>query len=173
MEIEIRARIKNPEEAKKNLDLQAVHKESSDEHDLYLRHEGDVNRVLVLRIRRKKSGAVLTFKGKSTGDDTAWTDADLPLADPDNLQKLLLASGYMEVVEIKKHRERYDLEGFEVNFDEIESLGTFIEIEGRGEESDRAAVEEKITELLSGLGIQKDDIIRKGYVPLMLEKMSL
>jgi predicted adenylyl cyclase CyaB len=173
MEIEIRAMVKNTEEVRKDLDLKATHKESSNEHDLYLRHEGDVNRVLVLRIRRKKSGAILTFKGKSTGDDTAWADADLPLTDPDNLEKLLLASGYVEVVEIKKHRESYNLDGFEVNFDEIENLGTFIEIEGRGEEDARLDVEEKMMDILVSLGIQKEDIIRKGYVPLMLEKMAL
>jgi adenylate cyclase class IV len=48
-----------------------------------------------------------------------------------------------------------------------------IEIEGRGEENDRLVAEEKMMDVLVSLGIQKEDIIRKGYVPLMLEKMAL
>ncbi|HKZ41964.1 MAG TPA: class IV adenylate cyclase [Candidatus Hodarchaeales archaeon] len=172
MEIEVRARINDASKIKDLLQTKAEFVESSNENDLYLRHESDVERSLVLRIRRKENGSFLTFKGKSKGDDTAWPDVDLPLSHPDDLENLLLGSDYIEVVRINKHRSTYREQDFEINLDEIDNLGSFIEIEGRGTDSDRTAVEEKITKFLIDLGIQKSNIIRKGYVTLMLEKVS-
>lgn len=171
MEIEVRARISDASKIKDLLQTKAEFVESSSENDLYLRHESDVERSLVLRIRRKENRSFLTFKGKSKGDDTAWLDVDLPLSHPDDLENLLLGSGYTEVVRINKHRSTYQGQDFEINLDEIDNLGSFIEIEGRGTDSNRTAVEQKITQYLIALGVQKSDIIRKGYVTLMLEKI--
>lgn len=173
MEIEVRAKIDSILRIKDLLQTKAEFVKSSDEDDLYLRHESDTERSLVLRIRRKESGSQLTFKGKAKGDDTAWADVDLPLSHPDDLENLLLGSSYTKVVRIQKHRATYRTQDFEINVDEIDNLGSFIEIEGRGTESERILVEQKITRYLIDLGIQSSDIIRKGYVGLMLEKLSL
>ena len=173
MEIELRASVDDPDAIRNALATQAEHRGTSNEHDFYLRHESDRDRSLILRIRRKESGSFLTFKGKALGDDTAWPDVDIPLTDSDNLQQLLLGSGYVKVVEIKKRRSSYRLEDFEINVDEIENLGVFVEIEGRGDEEGRAKIEEKIMSLLVSLGIQNENIIRKGYVTLMLEQSSI
>ena len=169
MEIELRANVNDPAALRDALAIQAEHKGTSNEHDFYLRHKSDKDRSLILRIRRKESGSLLTFKGKALGDDTAWPDIDIPLTDADSLQQLLLGSGYVKVVEIKKRRASYRLEDFEINVDEIENLGVFVELEGRGDEESRKKIEEKIMNLLVSLGIQNENIIRKGYVALMLE----
>ena len=120
MEIELRASVDDPDAIRNALATQAEHRGTSNEHDFYLRHESDRDRSLILRIRRKESGSLLTFKGKALGDDTAWPDVDIPLTDSDNLQQLLLGSGYVKVVEIKKRRSSYRLEDFEINVDEID-----------------------------------------------------
>ena len=173
MEIELRASVDDLDAIRNALATQAEHRGTSNEHDFYLRHESDRDRSLILRIRRKENGSLLTFKGKASGDDTAWPDVDIPLTDSDSLQRILLGSGYVKVVEIKKRRSSYRLEDFEINIDEIENLGIFIEIEGRGDEEGRAKIEEKIASLLVSLGIQNENIIRKGYVALMLEQPSI
>lgn len=172
MEIEIRAKADNILELKNALEAKASFSGSSNEKDLYLRHKSDIERSLVLRIRRKENKSLLTFKGKATGDDTAWLDVDLPLDHPDDLEYLLLGSDYVEVVRINKHRSTYRIHEFEINLDEIEHLGSFIEIEGHGTQSERDTIEQKITQLLIDFGMQTSDIIRKGYVALMLEKTS-
>ena len=122
MEIEVRARINDASKIKDLLQTKAEFVESSNENDLYLRHESDVGRSLVLRIRRKENGSFLTFKGKSKGDDTAWPDVDLPLSHPDDLENLLLGSDYIEVVRINKHRSTYREQDFEINLDEIDTI---------------------------------------------------
>lgn len=172
MEIEIRARVENLSEIRDILGVKGKPVGFSSEDDLYLRHESDIERSLVLRIRRMKDGSLLTFKGKAKGDDTAWPDVDLPLFHPDDLEKLLLGSGYVEVVRIQKCRSTYCTDEFEINLDKIERLGNFIEIEGRGTDESRSVIEQDMTRLLIELGIQESAIIRKGYVALMLDKLS-
>lgn len=174
MEIEARAHVEKPEEIKETLSLHGQYKGSFYEDDLYLRHISDTERSLVLRIRRGENGiAQLTFKGKSKGDDTAWPDVDLPLSEPDALEKLLLENEYVRVVSIKKHRLRYAVDGLEVNLDIVEGLGTFIEIEARGGENERAEIEAMLVKKLVKFGVSDKEIVRKGYVTLMLEKVSV
>ena len=61
---------------------------------------------------------------------------------------------------------------FEINVDKIEGLGWFVEVEGRGTEKGRAKIEKAIHAILSELGIQKEQIIERGYVPLAIERMA-
>lgn len=170
MEIEIRAQIHNIKDLAEVLKAEAEFIEAHEENDLYLRHASDTERTLILRIRRTSKGSELTFKGKAKGCDTAWADVDLPLLNPDDLERLLLSNNYVKVVSINKHRSTFKMGCFEINLDEIDDLGDFIEIEGRGTENERNSIEEKIIEILSKLSISNSDIIRRGYVSLMLEK---
>jgi adenylate cyclase class 2 len=172
MEIEVRAKIKDIAAMKATLEAEAEFLGSSEEDDLYLRHENDIRQTVIFRIRRKESGAVFTVKGKSSGDDTAWPDVDLPLVHPDDLEDLLLQGGYIQVVRIEKRRLTFQARNFEINLDIINDLGNFIEIEGRGSNEERYSVEQAISRFLVYLGITESDIIRKGYVPLMLEKIA-
>jgi predicted adenylyl cyclase CyaB len=174
MEIEIRAQIGNPKKItnllKKDKDVVFVSEKA--EKDIYFKHSTDTDRKLVLRIRRTKSGDMLTFKAKSKGDDTAWPDVDLPLNDAKSLEKILRGSDYEEVVTITKKRSTYKTkkEKFEINIDHIQELGWFIEIEGRGTQKERKHIEEKLNKTLTSLGINQADIVRQGYVPLALAK---
>ncbi len=174
MEIEIRAKIDNPKKITNLLkkDKNVVFVSEKAEKDIYFKHSTDIDRKLVLRIRRTKSGDMLTFKAKSKGDDTAWPDVDLPLNDAKSLEKILRGSDYEEVVTITKKRSTYKTrkEKFEINIDHIKELGWFIEIEGRGTQKERKHIEENLNKTLTSLGINQADIVRQGYVPLALAK---
>ena len=134
MEIEIRAKIRNPKKIISSLkkDKGVVFVGEKAEKDIYFKHSTDTDRKLVLRIRRTKNGDMLTFKAKSKGDDTAWPDVDLPLSDAKSLEKILRGSDYEEVITITKNRSTYTKKKFEINIDHLKELGWFIEIEGRG-----------------------------------------
>lgn len=172
MEIEIRAKIENPKKITTLLkkDKEVIFVGEKEEKDIYFKHSTDIDRKLVLRIRRTKSGDILTFKAKSTGDDTAWPDVDLPLSDAKSLEKILRGSDYEEVVTITKRRSTYTKKKFEINVDHIKELGWFIEIEGRGTQKERKHIEEEINKTLRLFGIEQADIVRQGYVPLALAK---
>lgn len=174
MEIEIRAKIENP---KKIISLLKKDNEVSfigekEEKDIYFKHVTDIARDLVIRIRRTKSGDILTFKSKSKGDDTAWPDVDLPLDNAKSLEKILRCSNYEEVVTITKKRVTYNKNKFEINVDHIKELGWFIEIEGRGTQKQRKRIEKELNETFRLFGVNQTDIVRQGYVPLVLAKKS-
>lgn len=172
MEIEIRAKIIKPKELIKLLrkDKETIFVDEKQEKDIYFKHSTDTDRKLVLRIRRTKKGDMLTFKSKSKGDDTAWPDVDLPLSDAKSLENILRDSNYEEVVTITKRRTTYAKKKFEINVDQIKELGWFVEIEGRGTQRERRRIEDDIASILQIFGIDKDDIVRQGYVPLALAK---
>ncbi|OHA85640.1 MAG: hypothetical protein A2481_01190 [Candidatus Yonathbacteria bacterium RIFOXYC2_FULL_47_9] len=138
------------------------------EKDLYFKHQSDKERKLVLRIRKTSKGDILTFKAKSKGADTAWPDVDMPLTHAKTLESILRNSGYEEVVVITKNRTTFRYESLEINVDHIKELGWFVEIEARGKQSERKKLEKRLSDFLIELGINKDDIIRQGYVPLAL-----
>lgn len=172
MEIEIRAKIGNPKKITSLLkkDKDVIFCGEKTEKDIYFKHSTDTDRKLVLRIRRTKSGDMLTFKAKSKGDDTAWPDVDLPLSDAKSLEKILRGSDYEEVITITKNRSTYTKKKFEINIDNIKELGWFIEIEGRGAQKERKHIEKELNETLRWFGINQVDIVRQGYVPLALAK---
>lgn len=174
MEIEIRAKIAKPKEIINLLkkDKEIVFVGEKMEKDIYFKHATDIGRKLILRIRRTKTGDILTFKAKSSGDDTAWTDVDLPLSDAKNLENILRGSDYVEVVTITKKRSTYTKKKLEINVDHIKELGWYIEIEGRGTQKERNHIEENLANTLSEFGVHKNDIVRQGYVPLAIAKKT-
>lgn len=174
MEIELRAKISNPALLEKKLSqLQGIVEKKGNERqvDIYLMQESDKERRMVIRIRKnyEKDTAILTFKGKSNGDqDIAWQDYDTTIKDPDRLERLLVDNGYVYVCLIDKVRQSFNYKDFEINVDNIRDLGLFIEIEKQGNEEQVDSIKEEIIELLKILGISKNEIITQGYVQLIL-----
>ena len=176
MELEIRARVNDVKlfaEKLNSLKSLTIKAENERQVDTYIKHGLDKDRLLVLRIRRKEKKAVLTFKKKSSGKDVLWKDIDIPLDNPDLLEDILLSSGYVYVVLIDKIRNSYKYGEYEINFDSILNLGTFVEIEFISKEGEDVNVKTKeIKQLLNKLGCSDNDIIEKGYVKLMEENMN-
>lgn len=176
MEIELRARVKNQEELEKKLSALAGIKEKDGggrQVDVYLKHEKDAERKLVVRIRKnyQEDKAILTFKGSppKDKDDTAWHDFDVEINNPDDLERLLTNNGFVYVCIIDKVRQSFAFKDFEINIDNIRDLGLFIEVEKKAGEEEIENVKNEISALLEQVGIGEKDLVKKGYVPLMLE----
>lgn len=176
MEIELRAKVTDQKllEAKLN-GLPGITQKKSGERqvDIYFKQENDTERKLIIRIRKNYTNnkAILTFKGKAKGPvDIAWHDFDTPIEDPDKLEKVLVNNGYVYVCLIDKVRQSFAYGEFEINVDNIRDLGIFVEIEKLGEESDVEVVKKEIVALLNKLGIEEKEIIKQGYVQLMVSK---
>ena len=169
MEIEIRAKayegIKN-----KLVDIGAEKKDEYNETDEYFRFEKDDQRRLVIRLRRRDDKNLLTFKGSSRlKEDIAWQEWESEIKDSDSLKSLMLANGLVIVTTIKKFRTSYTFEDFEINIDNIKSLGNFVEVELISDNAEEA--HQKIIEFMrKELSIGESDVVKKGYVQLMLEK---
>ena len=178
MELEIRSKVVNKELFEKKLNQLPqlkVKKRSEREVDTYMCQPGSDGKEIIFRIRRRKSGTMFTVKtaGGSNKKDVFWKDIDMPLDDPDLLEDILMSNGWKYSVIIDKVRDSFNYNEFEINFDVIRDLGTFVEIEFQTkDESDMDLTLEKMKEILEFLGCKQEDIIQKGYVKLMLEKIN-
>jgi len=75
----------------------------------------------------------------------------------------------MRICEVKKKRKIYYYEGWKLSLDNVEGMGTFLEIEGKAN-SDAEYMEkrERIFELLEHLGLSDKDVERRSYLELSL-----
>ena len=82
--------------------------------------------------------------------------------------------GYQEqeAARVKKVRQTAKLGEYEICIDEVEGLGSFIEVERMADESEAPEILKQIEEFLAELGVQPEDKVSKGYDILMLEKAS-
>lgn len=127
-----------------------------------------------LRIRVKKFNghfeAFLTYKGpKIDPGSKTRKELEVQLLDPDVHSQILESLGFVEVLTVRKLREKYYVEkGVVIALDDVENLGKFIEIEALVE--DVWEVEETVEHLrsiLENLGVRKFE--RRSYLELILE----
>jgi adenylate cyclase, class 2 len=167
-EIELRA--KSPKNIEESLEkLKARKFDEYHSIDEYLKFKQDKKRDLIIRIRKSDSDSYLTFKGRDRSkEDTAWSSWDNKISNPDKLKDVFTNNGMIKVVTIDKNRKRYQLNDIEINIDDIKGLGKFIEAEIMSNNIDSS--KKRIKGLFKKLGIDEKNIIKKGYVKLILDE---
>lgn len=85
----------------------------------------------VLRLRRARGRAVLTFKGAAAFEGAVKRREELEteVTDPDKFRRVLERLGFVPKLRYDKRREEFRLAGCVVALDET-PIGTFVEIEG-------------------------------------------
>lgn len=170
MEVEVRAQV-DSKTGQRFREL-AGDRKHLQQRDSYFVNSTDPKRLAVFRIRETDNKCTFTIKGTSqTGHANAWPEWETPLDDPLTLESVLLAGGFNRLLVIKKKRLSLYLEGFEVNLDEVEELGYFIEAEAIVE----GETHEQITKLKRRLedmlkktfDITQESFINLGYVDLL------
>lgn len=120
-----------------------------------------------LRLREAGGRVELTYKGRRL-DACTKTREELTVRVDDAAQAALLLErlGFRAVARVAKRREAWRLGEAEVALDEVQGLGSFVEVELRGEARDAAALAERCLALLRELGGQES--IRASYLELLL-----
>ena len=124
----------------------------------------------ILRIRSENDKSIFTMK-VLTGKQGIWEEYETEISNKEEMEKILDKMGYVKVISKVKTREQGQLGEFEINLDKIEGLGDFVEfqlISDNGEEAKK-----RILELIEKLNLPKENIIHKGYVRLLFEKMGV
>ncbi|HPE63717.1 MAG TPA: class IV adenylate cyclase [Methanothrix sp.] len=140
-----------------------------DHLDLYFNSQARNFRVTdeALRIRIKGAGAYLTYKGPKLDSETkSRLELTVQVADPGAMESILESIGFFRAAVVKKRRTKYSLAEAIVAVDEVEGLGTFIEVELAGGE-EWGAQKRAALEILERLGINES--IRKSYLELLAE----
>jgi adenylate cyclase class 2 len=130
-----------------------------------------------LRIRTAGEGSVVTYKGPKL-DTTTKTRRELefPLhpddADGTTFAELLAALGFRPVATVRKQRRRFHIDfrdqGVEGALDDVERVGTFVELELQASDAGLEAARQVIGELAQELRLGPSE--RRSYLELLLEK---
>ncbi|MGC9514532.1 class IV adenylate cyclase [Methanocrinis sp.] len=121
-----------------------------------------------LRIRVKEVGARLTYKGPKLDSETkSRRELTVRVDDPIAMESILESAGFSRAAVVKKKRTKYALSDAVLAVDDVEGLGSFIEVELTGDENweDQKRLALDILAKL-GLGVS----IRKSYLELLAER---
>jgi adenylate cyclase class 2 len=79
--------------------------------------------------------------------------------------------GYKMANRVVKNRRKGMVGEYEICLDEVEDLGTFIEVEKMAEE-DIEQVRKELLDFTISLGVSLEDEVKRGYDILILEKQE-
>lgn len=121
-----------------------------------------------MRIRIKEGGARLTYKGPKLDSETkSRLELTVMIDDPLKMQQILESLGFVLSGTVKKRRAKYRLDDVVFAIDEVEGLGSFLEVEARGDD-DWTAQKRRVLSLLDMLGLGES--IRSSYLELLQER---
>jgi len=130
-----------------------------------------------LRIRRKGIANFMTYKGPKIDAATKTRrEIDLPLPPGEDAAQawtvLLQALGFAAVGEVRKSRRKAQVDwqgrNVEASLDQVERLGTFVELELVVESEDVEVAKACIVSLAKNLGLEGSE--RRSYLELLFEE---
>ena len=108
-------------------------------------------------------------------ESTYCDEIETPLGDNSSFDKIIKALDFTKIVTVDKLRLSYLINGFEVSIDEVNELGTFVEIEIKSEYHSIDDAITKIYELAKKLELKelpKDHPVRTGYPLSLYRKLN-
>jgi len=197
IEVEIKVKISNPEQMRKQFkEYNGIYKLSLIHEDTYfnmpigLRNFKKTDEALRLRKsiefnkykkdKNQKIAYCLTYKGKKI-DNTTKTreELEVKIDNLDKMRELLKNLGFKEIFTIKKERELYEFvfNNFHIDalIDYIPILNQhFIEVEVLSEtQNNLESTKNKLFEFLGHFGISQQESIRESYLELIAKKLNL
>jgi adenylate cyclase class 2 len=121
-----------------------------------------------LRIRHLDGRCILTYKGPKKKDYhfKAREEINVDISTGKEFEELLQRLGFFKVAEVVKTRENYRFRDATVSLDNVEGLGTFVEIEAPNR-IDLKDPEKLIEDIARELGIEGTPILT-SYLELLL-----
>ena len=128
----------------------------------------------IFRIRKQSGKTILTMKYKASSRSRDNHERETVIGDAGEMADMLQRLGYARGVRIHKHRQIAKHNHLELCLDEVDDLGTFIEVEKlAADDADVDAVQESLWQLLLKLGVDPGDRVHKGYDTLMHEFLKI
>lgn len=124
-----------------------------------------------LRVRRVDGEARTTYKGAPRGGAAKTREEiEVGVDDGDAMAAIYEALGFEAVATVAKHRREYRLDGVTVCLDEVEDLGSYVELEATGPDGDRETLEEELRAAAEALDVPWEDGVRRSYLEMLLEE---
>ena len=123
-----------------------------------------------LRIRETSKGNIFNYKELK---GNYCEEYETKIENPAEMEKILLAVGVKPAIIINKTRKSFLYHDIEISIDEVDKIGTFIELEMKGEYHSPKDAESQLRELTKKLSLNKDRLDKKGYLRLALEQKEM
>ncbi|KKW10085.1 MAG: Adenylyl cyclase CyaB [Parcubacteria group bacterium GW2011_GWB1_49_7] len=121
--------------------------------------EGDI----IMRIRRMKDKIQLNLKQQRSneGDNLEY---ETEIDDAEETSKILETLGWVPMIEVRKIRRKGKLGIYEICLDDVEKLGTYVELEKLcPDDANPEKVREELFKELEMLGLSRADEELRGY----------
>ncbi len=179
IEVEVKAKISHPNEIIKRLNTQATFLKEIYQEDIYFnapdRDFKITDEALRIRISSGEESA-LTYKGPKIGNliDKTREEISVKIKDQKTLQVIqviLEKIGFQPVTKVLKKRLLFRFNDLYISIDFVKDLGEFIEVEVLVQTQKEIASERsKILNFLEILGVPFEDLERRSYLELLLNK---
>jgi len=181
-EIEVKARVRNKAQLLKALkeagiELSTPKTQADTIYALHAETDKFMPGAVFVRIRienppsqeLRRTGQTVTFNlKKSLTNELDSLEHETEVKDAKELAAILELIGFKVSARVNKVRRKAQYEGYELCVDEVEGLGSFIEIEKLTNEANSAAVQAELFAVLERFGVTRDDQVVNGYDTLML-----
>jgi len=175
-EVEIKARVKDPDRLFEAISSEGVRlPESISQNDsIFVLKPFRLSEIKkgsspILRIREERNKCTFTLK-KDITDQLDSIEHEIEINDVGEMTAILNELGYHKVLEVRKIRRKFKFNDYSVCVDEVERLGTFIELESKVDGNvDVEAVRAKMWNVLNKFNISLDNQVTKGYDRLLDE----
>ena len=129
------------------------------------KHDPDWN---IFRIRKQGNKTILTMKYKASTRSRDNHERESIIENALEVADMLERVGYSRGVTIRKNRKIAKYNNLEICLDEVDDLGTFIEIEKLADDNANVdTIQSELWNILLELGIDPKDRVHKGYDSLM------
>jgi adenylate cyclase class 2 len=124
-----------------------------------------------LRIRKSSDGKILFTVKEKMKRHMASKEFETEVSDGEALEQAIFLMGYSIANGLDKTRATAHYKDYEICLDDVQELGSFIEVEKFSEE-DPDKVTEELFQFLTTLGVAREDQVFKKYDTLIMEKMG-
>ena len=171
IEVEVKAKIDSFEKMEKRLEnLGAIKSKKEFQEDIYFASPivDFAQTDEALRIRTTNNNIFITYKGpKLNKDAKTRKEVEMSIESAGKAKDIFEEIGFKEVRTVRKNRQYYTYENFEISLDDVEGLNPYMEIEISLEDGkDYDDAQKSIFELFEKLGITKG-FERTSYLELL------
>ncbi|WP_292881451.1 class IV adenylate cyclase [Methanobrevibacter sp. UBA188] len=171
IEVEVKAKIDSFEEMEKRLEnLGAIKSKKEFQEDIYFASPivDFAQTDEALRIRTTNNNIFITYKGpKLNKDAKTRKEVEMSIESAGKAKDIFEEIGFKEVRTVRKNRQYYTYENFEISLDDVEGLNPYMEIEISLEDgNDYDDAQKSIFELFEKLGIT-EGFERTSYLELL------
>ena len=171
IEVEVKAKIDDFKEMEEKLEnIGAVKSKTEFQEDIYFASPivDFAQTDEALRIRTTNNNTFITYKGPKLNDKAKTRkEVEMTIENSEKATDIFTEIGFREVRTVRKNRQYYTYENFEISLDDVEGLSPYMEIEIALDDSeDYSQAQDEIFKLFEKLGIT-DGFERTSYLELL------